>query len=142
MISTRVRIAIVPIAVVLGLALSSGVAFAAGANPSNCPNPETRLTKEWWIGNALMRMELRYSAGCQAGWARLSRVAGNEGLGLSQSAWNPGGLSQYNVPNANYTYTVDAPRGRQVCGGFHARRWNGSTWYYAGWYYAGCYTAP
>jgi hypothetical protein len=112
---------------------------AAGANPYGCP-ADTRVTRAFQIGGSRAVMELRYSAACQAGWARLTITGGP--LGVSQSAWNPGGASQYNVPNANYTYTVDAPRGRQVCGGFHAYAWNlQGQRYDAGWFYAGCYTA-
>lgn len=71
------------------------------------------------------------------------RIGGSSpALALIQSAWNPGGPSQYGVPGTNWTYTVDASPGRQVCAGFQAYSVDGQgNRHYIGWFDAGCYTA-
>ena len=87
---------------------------------------------------------MRHAYGCNGvGWGRLSRISGPSGpFALVQSAWNPGGPSQYGVRGTNWTYTVDASPGRQVCAGFQAYRVDGlGNWHHIGWFDAGCYTA-
>jgi hypothetical protein len=44
------------------------------------------------------------------------------------------------VPGTNWTYTVNAAPGNQVCGGFQA--WSYDQYgnrHYVGWFFAGCY---
>ncbi|WP_432973858.1 hypothetical protein [Dactylosporangium sp. CA-233914] len=133
----------------LALVLAGGAAPAhagtAGVDPAGCGTGGTPKYTDFNVGGVTMREELRYASGCgRVGWGRLTRIGGaSTSLALTQSAWNPGGPSQYGVPGTNWTYTVDANPGVQVCAGFHASSidWLGNQ-HYIGWFYAGCYTAP
>jgi hypothetical protein len=143
----RVR-RLVAIGAVLLSAAGGGSVLAAlpasasvGQNPVNCANPTTWAYTYFNIGGDTVLVELRHSYACDAGWARLTRTAGNAPIAVSLSAWNPGQASQYTVPNTNYTYTVNASPGSQVCGGFQAWTYNQyGAQVYAGWHFAGCYS--
>ena len=87
---------------------------------------------------ASWRADLRYSPTCGAGWLRIVAYSG-VGVGFSDSAWNPGGPSVYDIghlPGTTWTAMVDATGHRQVCGG--------SQFYVNGqwkrWYFYNCYT--
>lgn len=115
-----------------------------GVNPSGCGTGSTPKYTDFTIGGVTMREEIRYAAGCgRVGWGRLSRIAGTAGLNVTQSAWNPNGASQYGVPGTNWTYTVNANPGTEVCAGFHASSVDGlGRETYLGWFFAGCWRAP
>lgn len=120
----------------------SAFAGAAGQNPSNCGTGYTWGSRDFNVNGTIMREDLRHSYGCgTVGWGRLSRVGGtSQSLALVQSAWNPGGPSVDGAPGGNWTYTVDATPGHQVCAGFQAYWVDGlGKWHYIGWFYAGCY---
>jgi|SRR4051812_7791286 hypothetical protein len=118
-------------------------AGTAGGDPSGCGTGATWKYTDFNVGGVTMREELRHAYGCGGvGWGRLTRVTGTGTLDLIQSAWNPGGPSEYGVPGSNWTYTVDANPGLQVCAGFQAYSVDGlGQRHYINWFYAGCYTA-
>ncbi|MGN9812572.1 hypothetical protein ACTMSW_24865 [Micromonospora sp. BQ11] len=129
------------------LAVSGGTAPAwagpTGVNPAGCGTGNTWKYKDFDVNGATMRQEVRHGYGCNGvGWGRLSRIGGSSpALALIQSAWNPGGPSQYGVSGTNWTYTVDASPGREVCAGFQAYSVDSlGNWHYIDWFFAGCYT--
>ena len=111
-----------------------------GLSPYGCPNAITVHSKTFTIEGQKLLAELRYSAECEAGWARLTSESGGTDS-VSLSAWIPNRPSQYVVPADDYTYAVNAAPGDQVCDGFQA-------WYtdefgkrhYEGWHFSGCHT--
>jgi hypothetical protein len=110
------------------------------------PSPVTGATWKYTdfnVDGITLREELRHADGCGGvGWGRLGQVGGSgPAHALTQSAWNVGGPSHYGVPGTNWTYTVDASPGHQVCAGFQAY-WVDSLghWNDIGWFYAGCYS--
>jgi hypothetical protein len=130
----------------VSLSLGASIASAGptGIDPATCGTGYTWRYKDFNVNGAIMRQEVRHAYGCNGvGWGRLSRIAGaSPSLALIQSAWNPNGPSQYGVPGTNWTYTVDASPGRQVCAGFQAYSVDGlGHWHYINWFDAGCYTA-
>jgi hypothetical protein len=153
--SMRTRTMLSRVGTLAGAAVATGVlaltggtnaawAGTAGVNPAGCGAGSTPKYTDFNVGGVTMREELRYASGCgKVGWGRLTRIGGaSTSLAVSQSAWNPGGGSQYGVPGTNWTYTVDASPGKQVCAGFHASSIDGlGNQHYIGWFYAGCYTA-
>jgi hypothetical protein len=127
-------------------ALGASVLIAApasasvGQNPASCGSPTTWKYGYFSVAGDQVLVELRHSYPCNAGWARLTRTSGNAPIAVSLSAWNSGQPSQYTVPGTNYTYTVNASPGHQVCGGFQA--WSYDQYgnqHYVGWFFAGCY---
>lgn len=133
------------LSVVLALSGEATSAWAGtvGANPANCGTGATWSYTDFNVDGITMREELRHAYGCGGvGWGRLSQVGGSgPALALTQSAWNVGGPSQYGVPGTNWTYTVDASAGHQVCAGFQAYSVDEfGTRHYIGWFYAGCYS--
>lgn len=123
---------------------SAAEAGAAGQNPVNCANPQWRGHRDFNVNGWVFRQELRYSSACgRVGWARLTRIGGSGGAtAVVQSAWNPGRPSQGNAPGGNWTYTVDASPGREVCGGFHGYRVDSQgVRHHVGWFFTGCYRA-
>jgi len=144
---TRPRILLVTVvAIVMTLLGGAGSASAGptGWDPAGCGTGDTWGWSDFDVKGAIMREELRHSYGCGGvGWGRLSKLSGSSPpLALIQSAWNPGGPSQGQVPGTNWTYTVDASPGREVCAGFQAY-WVDSLgqWHYINWFFAGCYRA-
>jgi hypothetical protein len=122
------------------LVAARSASASVGQNPAGCANPTTWYYKNFNIIGDTILVELRHSYPCDAGWARLTETAGSAPIAVSLSAWNPGQPSQYNVPGTNYTYTVNAAPGNQVCGGFQAWGYNQyGQKYYIGWFFAGCY---
>lgn len=131
-------------ATALAGATSPAWAGPTGVNPASCGSGATWSYADFNVSGAIMRQELRHSYGCNGvGWGRLSRIGGSSpALALVQSAWNPGGSSQYGVPGTNWTYTVNASPGNQVCAGFQAYWVDGlGQWHHIDWFFAGCYTA-
>ncbi|GAA0930039.1 hypothetical protein [Virgisporangium aurantiacum] len=123
---------------------SSAQAGTAGINPSSCGTGETWRLADFNVNGAIMRQEVRHAYGCGGvGWGRLSRIGGSgPGLVVIQSAWNPGGPSQDGVSGTNWTYTVDASPGKEVCAGFQAYSVDGlGNWHYINWFFGGCYRA-
>lgn len=117
------------------------LAGAAGQNPATCGTGNTWRYVDFTVRGSVVRAELRHAYGCGVvGWTRTTRLSGNDTLAIIQSAWNPGQPSQYGVAGTNYTYTVDATPGHQVCGGFQAY-WIDiyGNWHYINWFFAGCY---
>ncbi|MDH6465040.1 hypothetical protein M2302_005241 [Micromonospora sp. A200] len=143
--ATRVVAAVALGVLLAGAGATPASAGPTGVNPANCGTGNTWKYKDFDVDGAVMREELRHSYGCSGvGWGRLSRVRGSSArpLALVQSAWNPGGPSQGGVPGTNWTYTVDASPGKEVCAGFQAY-WVDAlgAWHHIDWFFAGCYTA-
>lgn len=140
LLATKLAAAIA--ACVILVPASSALAGAAGQDPANCAQGQTWRYKDFNVNGTILRQELRHSWYCGVvGWGRLTRIGGtSQNLAVIQSAWNPGGASQYGVPGTNWTYTVDARAGREVCAGFHAYWIDGrGRRHYIGWFFAGCY---
>lgn len=129
------------ISVLGGLTVAAPSAVASvGQDPTNCPNPATWGGQTFRIMGDTLTVELRHSYGCQAGWGRISTTGNGAALDIEFSAWNPNQPSQPLVPGDNYTYTVDASPGSQVCAGFQASYTDAfGREHYIGWYFAGCY---
>jgi len=123
----------------VGSAASAG---SPGQNPAYCGAGESWSYRDFNIKGKIMRQELRHGWGCgTVGWSRLTQIGGSgPPLAVIQSVWNPGGASQGGVSGTNYTYTVNATSGLEVCGGTQAY-WIDSAgrWNYIGWFFAGCY---
>jgi hypothetical protein len=128
------------LSLIASVVLVQTASASVGQNPVSCGSPTTWADTTFTVAGDQVLVELRHSYPCNAGWARLTRTAGNVGIAVSLSAWNPGQPSQYGVPGTNYTYTVDASPGLQVCGGFQAWDYDSSgNQQYVGWFFAGCY---
>lgn len=144
-IGTLAGTAVAASALAMSVGTSAAWAGTAGVDPSGCGTGSTPKYTDFNVSGVTMREELRYATGCgKVGWGRLTRIGGaSTPLAVTQSAWNPGGSSQYGVPGTNWTYTVDASPGKQVCAGFHASSIDAlGNHHYIGWFYAGCWTAP
>lgn len=113
-----------------------------GRNPAGCGSAETWRPRDDNIKGKVMRQELRDSYACGVvRWSRLIQIGGSgPTLHLIQSAWSPNGASQGGAGGRNYTYTVNAPTGAEVCRGVQAY-WVDSfgRLNYIGWFFAGCY---
>jgi hypothetical protein len=146
-IRKRSRIATIVIAGTLlsataSLAVTASPASASvGQNPANCGSSTTWKDESFNVAGNTVLLELRHSYPCEAGWARLSLTHSVTPITVRLSAWNPGQPSQDGVPGTNYTYTVDATPGNQVCGGFQAWRIDAfGQSHYVGWFSGGCYS--
>jgi hypothetical protein len=131
------------ISLLSGLAIAAPPASASvGQDPANCQNPTTWGSKSFNVAGNDVLVELRHSYACQAGWARISTSGNGAPLNMIFSAWNPGQPSHPQIQGEDYTYTVDASPGSQVCAGFQA--WSIDEFgdqHYAGWHFAGCYNS-
>ena len=109
----------VSLSVLCTLAMTAPLASAsADQNPANCGNPVTWKYRDFNVAGDTVRVELRHSYPCQAGWARIEQLKGSTALSVILSAWNPGQPSQYMIKNTNWTREVNAVGGEQVCAGF------------------------
>lgn len=103
------------------LAMTASPASASvGQNPANCGNPVTWKYTDFNVAGNNVRVELRHSYPCQAGWARIEQLKGSTALDVILSVWNPGQPSQYMIHNTGWTSEVNAAGGEQVCAGFQA----------------------
>ena len=122
---------------------ASPASASVGQNPASCGNSVTWKYTDFNVAGDTVRVELRHSYPCLAGWARMELLKGGTALIVHLSAWNPGQPSQYQIKNTDWTSEVNGAGGEQVCAGFQAWSVNefGQT-HYVHWFFAGCYTTP
>jgi len=122
---------------------ASPASASVGQNPASCGNSVTWKYTNFNVAGDTIRVELRHSYPCLAGWARIEQLKGNTALDVILSAWNPGQPSQYMIQNTDWTSEANAAGGEQVCAGFQA--WSVNEFgqkHYIKWFFAGCYTTP
>jgi hypothetical protein len=144
---SRIRMAAIAgvlLAVPCTLAMTASPASASvGQNPANCGNPVAVKYTDFKVASDTIRVELRHSYPCQAGWGRIEALTYSTVLNITFSAWNPGQPSQGQIAGTDYTSEVNAAGGDQFCAGFQAWSVNGvGKTHYVGWFDAGCWTTP